>query len=103
METKINIKFDEEQLDDIVKRITEKLKEDLVTILTIEKPKKRVRMYLKFNKSALCDETKRLYFSFACNTLNKDFAAIFDLGSKFDQKQVEWLKSQGWKEEVFYK
>ena len=107
MET-INIKFDEKQLEDVVKRVTEniikKAKEDSVTTLTVEKPKKEMAlMYLSFKESGYSSEKKKVYFGYSYNTLSRRIASTFDLNNEFDLKQVEKLKSQGWKEEVIYK
>ena len=106
MET-INIKFDEEQVEAIVKKVTEniikKSNEDLTTALITEKPKKHVRMYLEANEFGLDSELKRVYFGFVYNTLNSESASCFNLEHKRERVEVEELKKQGWKEEVFYK
>lgn len=107
MEKTINIKFDEEQLEDIFKKVTEniikKAKEDSVTELTYEEPKKYSRMYLEANEFGVDSELKRVYWGYAYNTLDGGVASKFDLKNDFDRKKVEVLKNSGWKEEVFYK
>ena len=108
MET-INIKFDEEQLEDIVKKVTEKLKEEKTNFYELsdtgreEKKEKRIVMYLEARVSSYSSEDKKLYFGDSFNTLSKECATDFDLSFTFDRKKVEELKSQGWKEEVIYK
>ncbi|AGI11221.1 putative HNH endonuclease [Lactococcus phage phi7] len=108
MET-INIKFDEEQLEDIVKKVTEKLKEEKTNFYELsdtgreEKKEKRIVMYLEARVSSYSSEDKKLYFGDFFNTLSKECATDFDLSFTFDRKKVEELKSQGWKEEVIYK
>ena len=108
MEKTINIKFDEEQLDDIVKRVTENIikeaKKDSVVELTYEEPNEKLLvMYLEFKTSGYSSEVQKLYFGSAFNTLIKKIATEFDLSDEIDRKKVNELKSQGWKEEVFYK
>lgn len=108
METTINIKFDEEQVEDIVKKVTEniikKAKEDSIVALTNEEPKKKlVKMYLEANESGWDSELKRVYWGFVYNSLNNEHGIIFNLDNKQERIEVEKLKSQGWKEEVFYK
>lgn len=107
METTINIKLDEKQVEDIVKKVTEniikKAKEDSVTTLTINEPKKLVKMYLEANESGWDSELKRVYWGFVYNSLNNEHGIIFNLDNKQERIEVEKLKSQGWKEEVFYK
>ena len=109
MET-INIKFDEEQLEDIVKKVTEKLKEDKknnfyeLSDTAREEPKKEQSlMYLEARESSYSSEDKKLYFGDSFNTLSKECATDFDLSFTSDRKKVEELKNQGWKEEVIYK
>jgi protoporphyrinogen oxidase len=108
MEEIINIKFDEKQLDDIVKRVTENIikesKKDSITELTIGKQKeKRSLMYLDVNISGYSSEKKKVYFGHGFHTLTKEIASEFDLTEEVDRKKVEELKKQGWKEEVVYK
>ena len=107
MET-INIKFDEEQLEDIVKKVTEKLKEDKKnnfyelsdTGYSDIKPNgKWSVMYLEFNEADDTSKKGKLYFGGLFNTLSKECASDFDF-SECGREQVEKLKSQGWKEEV---
>lgn len=105
---KINIKFDEEQLDDIVNRVTEnimkKAKEDSITEVRHEEPKlKRLLMYLEANETGYTSEVKRIYFGHVFNTFSKECASCYDLSDEFDRKKVDKLKKQGWKEEVVYK
>lgn len=105
METTINIKFDEEQLEDVVKKVTEKLKKEkanfyeLSDIVQEERNKKWSVMYLEVNEFGLCSETIKVYFGYLYNTLSKEYASDFDF-SEFGRKKVEELKSQGWKEEI---
>ena len=47
-------------------------------------------------------EEKKVYFGHLFNTLSKECASDFDF-SEYGRDQVDELKSQGWKEEVFYK
>ena len=108
MDKTINIKFDKEQLEELVKKVTEniikKAEEDSITTLTYEKPKKKMAlMYLSFRESGYSSEKGKVYFGYSFNTLSKRIASDFDLNDEFDREQVEKLKSQGWKEEVFYK
>lgn len=107
MET-VNIKFDEKQLDDMIKRVTEniikKAEETKVTTIKYkEAKKKRTLMYLRANVSGIESEEKKVYFGYVYNTLSKESASKFNLDDEFDRKKVEKLKSQGWEEEVFYK
>ncbi|QGT53339.1 hypothetical protein HYQ17_gp42 [Lactococcus phage CHPC964] len=107
MET-INIKFDEKQLEEVVKKVTEKLKEEKDNFYELsdtkhEEPKKKWSvMYLEVNEFGLCSETIKVYFGYLYNTLLKENASDFDF-SESSRKKVEELKSQGWKEEVVYK
>ncbi|QGT53284.1 hypothetical protein HYQ16_gp46 [Lactococcus phage CHPC959] len=101
---KINIKFDEEQLEEVVKKVTEKLKEtkDNFYELSDTVQEERSVMYLEFNEANHVSDRGRLYFGHAFHTLTKEYASDFDF-SEFGRKKVEELKSQGWKEEVVYK
>ena len=107
MET-INIKFDKEQLEEVVKSVVEKLKETKPNFYELsdtkheEKKKKRSVMYLEANVSHYTSEEKKVYFGHLFNTLSKECASDFDF-SEYGRDQVDELKSQGWKEEVFYK
>ena len=108
METTINIKFDEEQLDDIVKRVTENIineaKKDSTTEEVDEKSKQKWSlMYLEANEIHSESMKEKIYYGFLYNTFSKEYASQFHLDDKFDNKKVNELKSQGWKEEVFYK
>lgn len=102
----INFKLNEEQLDDIVKKVTENIikeeNKDSDTILTHRESKKYCRMYLSATEFGLDSELKRLYWGFACNTLSSKHASQFDLSDDFDRKWIEKLKTQGWKEEIVY-
>ena len=106
MET-INIKFDEKQLEDIVKKVTENIMKEtkpnfyeLSDTRREEKKEKRIVMYLEARVSSYSSEDTKLYFGNSFNTLSKECATDFDLRFTFDRKKVEELKSQGWKEEV---
>ena len=107
MET-INIKFDEKQLEEVVKKVTEELKKEKANFYELsdtkheEKKEKRSVMYLEANVSHYTSEEKKVYFGHLFNTLSKECASDFDF-SKYDREQVNELKSQGWKEEVVYK
>ena len=107
MET-INIKFDEKQLEEVVKKVTEELKKEKANFYELsytgyeEKKKKWSVMYLEANVSHCASEEKKVYFGHLFNTLSKECASDFDF-SKYDREQVNELKSQGWKEEVVYK
>ena len=106
MET-INIKFDEKQLEEVVKKVTEEIKKEKANFYELsytqqEEPKKWSVMYLEVNEFGLCSETIKVYFSYLYNTLLKENAYDFDF-SESSRKKVEELKSQGWKEEVVYK
>ena len=59
-------------------------------------------MYLEANVSHYMSEEKKVYFGHLFNTLSKECASDFDF-SEYDRDQVDELKRQGWKEEVFYK
>lgn len=105
MEETINIKFDEKQLDDIVKRVTENIikeaKKDSVTELTYKKTEEKISfMYLYVHTSGHSSEKKKVYFGHAFNTLSKEMASHFDLSNEYDRKKVNELKKQGWKEEI---
>ena len=105
MET-INIKFDEKQLEEVVKKVNEELKKtkpnfcELSDTRREEKKEKRIVMYLEARVSSYSSEDTKLYFGNSFNTLSKGCATDFDLRFTFDRKKVEELKSQGWKEEV---
>ena len=107
MET-INIKFDKEQLEEVVKSVVEKLKETKPNFYEFsdtdhEDPKKKWSiMYLEANEFGLCSETKKIYFGHFYNTFFKEYASDFDF-SKIGREKVEELKSRGWEEEVVYK
>lgn len=108
--TTINIKFDEKQLEDVVKKVTEKLKEDKknnfyeLSNTAQEEPKKEQSlMYLEFNEASGKTKKNKVYFGYVFNTLSKSFASTFDLNIRGDLNKVNELKSQGWKEEVVYK
>ena len=106
MET-INIKFDEKQLEEVVKKITEELKKEKANFYELsdtkhEELKKWSVMYLEFNEVDDTSNKGKLYFGHLFNTLSKECASDFDF-SEYGRDQVDELKSQGWKEEVFYK
>lgn len=100
MET-INIKFDEKQLEEVVKKVTEKLKETKANFyeLSDTAQKKVSVMYLEANVSHYASEEKKVYFGHLFNTLSKECASDFDF-SEYGREQVNELKSQGWKEEI---
>ena len=104
MET-INIKFDKEQLEEVVKSVVEKLKETKPNFYELsdtkrEEPKEKWSvMYLEANVSHYTSEEKKVYFGHLFNTLSKEWAADFDF-SEYGREQVNELKSQGWKEEI---
>ena len=103
MET-INIKFDEKQLEEVVKKVTEKLKEEKTNFYELldtkhEELKKWSVMYLEFNEVDDTSKKGKLYFGGLFNTLSKECASDFDF-SECGREQVNELKSQGWKEEV---
>lgn len=108
MEPTINIKFDEEQLDDIVKRVTENIMKEAKKDSTAEeineksKPKWSL-MYLEVNETNSGSMKEKVYYGIVYNTLSKDYASQFNLDEEFDRKKAEELKKQGWKEEVVYK
>ena len=106
MET-INIKFDEEQLKDIVEKITENIiKEAKYNFYELsdteqKEPKEKVSvMYLEFNESNHASEKGKLYFGHAFHTLSKEYASEFYLSHESDFKKALELKNQGWKYEV---
>ena len=101
MET-INIKFDEKQLEEVVKKVTEKLKEtkDNFYELSDTTQVKRSVMYLEAKVSNDTSGVQRVYFGRVFNTLDKAYASWFYSGIPIDCKKVEELKNQGWKEEV---
>ena len=96
MET-INIKFDEKQLEEVVKKVTEKLKKEKDSDTAKEKVSV---MYLEFNEANHASEKGKLYFGHAFHTLSKKYASEFYLSSESDLTKASELKSQGWKEEV---
>ena len=104
MET-INIKFDEKQLEEVVKKVTEKLKKEKDNFYELsdtkheEKKEKRSVMYLEANVSHYTSEEKKVYFGHLFNTLSKECASYFDF-SEYGREQVEKLKNQSWKEEI---
>ena len=104
MET-INIKFDKEQLEEVVKSVVEKLKETKPNFYELsdtkrEEPKEKWSvMYLEANVSHYTSEEKKVYFGHLFNTLSKECASDFDF-SEYGREQVNELKSLGWKEEV---
>ena len=104
MET-INIKFDKEQLEEVVKSVVEKLKETKPNFYELsdtkrEEPKEKWSvMYLEANVSHYTSEEKKVYFGHLFNTLSKEWASEFDF-SEYGREQVNELKSLGWKEEV---
>ncbi len=108
MET-INIKFDKEQLEEVVKKVTEKLEKEKDNFYELsdtereEPKKKRSLMYLEANEFGVDSELKRVYWGYIYNTLSSESASKFDLKDDFDRKKAEELKNQGWKEEVVYK
>ncbi len=105
MET-INIKFDEKQLEEVVKKVTEELKKEKANFYELsdtgyeEKNKKKIVMYLEAKVSSYSSEGQKVYFGNAFNTLSKECATDFDLSFLTDLKKVKELKSQDWKEEV---
>lgn len=108
MET-INIKFDEEQLKDIVEKVTENIikeaKDNFYELSDTNHEEQKVKgsvMYLKAKISGYYSEGQKVYFGRGFNTFTKEYATEFDL-SDDDREKVEELKSQGWKEEVVYK
>lgn len=96
MET-INIKFDEKQLEEVVKKVTEKLKKEKDSDTAQEKVSV---MYLEFNEANHASEKGKLYFGHAFHTLSKNYASEFYLSSESDLIKALELKNQGWKEEV---
>lgn len=96
MET-INIKFDEKQLEEVVKKVTEKLKKEKDSDTAQEKVSV---MYLEFNEANHSSEKGKLYFGHAFHTLSKNYASEFYLSSESDLIKALELKNQGWKEEI---
>lgn len=96
MET-INIKFDEKQLEEVVKKVTEKLKKEKDSDIAQEKVSV---MYLEFNEANHSSEKGKLYFGHAFHTLSKNYASEFYLSSESDLIKALELKNQGWKEEI---
>lgn len=110
MEKTINIKFDKEQLEDIVKKVTENImKENKDSFYELsntgreELKKKRSLMYLEANEFGADSELKRVYWGYVYNTLSSESASEFNLEYDFDRNEVDKLKSKGWKEEVVYR
>ena len=103
METTINIKFDEKQLDDIVKRVTENIINETKKDSVNREKQKFTKMYLEAYETHSESEKEKIYFGYSFNTFSKEYASRFDLSDEFDCKRVDKLKKQGWKEEVFYK
>ena len=101
----INIKFDEKQLEEVVKKVTEKLKKEKDNFyeLSDTAQEKVSVMYLEFNEASGKSKKNKVYFGYVFNTLAKSFASTFDLNIRGDLNKVNELKSQGWKEEVVYK
>lgn len=104
MET-INIKFDEEQLEEIVKKVTEKLKDTKDNYYELsdtnhEEQKRYIRMYLEANETDDESKKEKIYFGYVHNTLSKVYSSQFDLSSESDFKKALELKNQGWKYEV---
>ena len=106
MET-INIKFDKEQLEEVVKKVIEELKKEKDNFYVLSdtgysdlKPKEKWSvMYLEFNEVDDTSKKGKLYFGYFFNTLSKECASDFDF-SEYGREQVEKLKNQGWKEEI---
>ena len=108
----ININPDEEQLEDIVKKVIEvieKTKEEEAAVVestkheSIEVEKACTVMYLETRVSNLYSEVKKVYFGHAHNTLSKEYATEFNVKYTIDREKVDELKSQGWKSEFFYR
>ena len=104
----INIKFDEEQLKDIVEKVTENIikeaKKDLITELTNEEINEKASlMYLEVNETRSGSKKEKIYYGYAFNTMSKDYASELNSSYRADRKKIEELKEQGWKEEVVYK
>ena len=104
MET-IDIKFDQKQLEEVVKKVTEELKKEKANFYELsdtkheEKKEKLSVMYLEANVSHYMSEEKKVYFGHLFNTLSKECASDFDF-SECGREQVNELKTLGWKEEV---
>ena len=104
-----NIKLDEEQLEEIVKKVIEvieKIKKEEVTTVESEKHDLEVKkactvMYLETRVSHNSSEVKKVYFGRAHNTLSKEYATEFNVKYTIDREKVDELKSQGWKSEFF--
>lgn len=106
MET-INIKFDKEQLEDIVKKVSENIMKEAkpnfyeLSDTAQEKQNEKILvMYLEFNETHSKSDRGRLYFGYAFNTLSKEYASEFYLSYDSDLKKALELKNQGWKEEI---
>ena len=109
MEKTINIKFDKEQLEELVKKVSENImKEEKSNFYELsdtsrEEPKKKWSlMYLNAHVSDYTSERTKVYYGNVYDTFLKKKATDFDF-SIFGRQKVEELKSQGWKEEVVYK
>ena len=109
MEKTINIKFDEQQLEELVKKVAENIMKETkdksyeLSDIGREEPKKKWSlMYLEAKVSSYTSKVKKVYYGHRFNTLSKEYASNFDF-SKFGREKVEELKRQGWKEEVVYK
>lgn len=107
-----NIKFDEEQLEDIVKQVIEVIEKTKETEVTTVEPEKHdpsevkkacTVMYLETRVSHNSSEVKKVYFGSAHNTLSKEYATEFNVKYTIDREKVDELKSQGWKSEFFYR
>ena len=88
--TIINIKFDEEQLNNIVEKVTENIikesKKDSITELTYNEPKpKWSLMYLDVNETHSESKKVKIYYGFLYNTLSKDYASQFEY-DEFESK-----------------
>ena len=103
-----NIKFDEEQIEEVVRKVTEKLKKEKDNFYELSdtgysdlKPKEKWSvMYLEFNEVDSTSDKGKLYFGHAFHTLTKRCASEFYLSREYDLKKALELKNQGWKEEV---
>ena len=88
MET-INIKFDEKQLEEVVKKVTEELKKEKANFYELsdtkqeEKKKKWSVMYLEANVSHCASEEKKVYFGHLFNTLSKEVPASSRIAPMF--------------------
>ncbi|ABB77656.1 hypothetical protein LPJV50_ORF35 [Lactococcus virus jj50] len=96
MET-INIKFDEKQLEEVVKKVTEKLKKEKEACSSCSFCRCKLKLWLIGGRG---NSIGKLYFGHAFHTLSKNYASEFYLSSESDLIKALELKSQGWKEEV---